>query len=62
VAEAYSGIITADGIENFEQANVVLDDSGDPGDFLSPNNTGNLFIDLDGFSEGISEAVVADAN
>lgn len=50
-AQGYSGIIMEDGIENFQQVSIVLNDSGDPGDFLISNNTGDLFIDLDGFSE-----------
>lgn len=51
IAQGFSGIVTDAGIENLQQVNAVLDDGGDPDDFLIPNNTGDLFIDLDGFSE-----------
>lgn len=51
VANIFSGIVTAAGIENILQVNFLLDDGGDPGDFLSPTGTGDTYIDPDGFSE-----------
>lgn len=53
-----SGIMTANGIENLQQANFMLDNGGDTDTWI-PNNTGRLFIDQDGFSERESAAAVA---
>jgi len=50
-AQAVSGVITDNGIENIQQLGLVIDDGGDPGDFLNPNGTAQLFIDEDGVSE-----------
>jgi len=50
-SDTYSAIVTDSGLENFQRALIVIDDRGDPNDIITPNDTGNLFIDLDGFSE-----------
>jgi len=49
--DTYSAIVTDVGLENFQRALIVIDDRGDPGDIISPNDTGSVFIDMDGFSE-----------
>ncbi len=51
VAQAFSGVITDNGIENIQQLDYVIDDRGDPGNFLIPSDTAQMFIDLDGVSE-----------
>ena len=43
--DTYSGTIGAQGIENLQYAVFQLDDTGDPGGLLIPNDTGRLFID-----------------
>jgi len=58
LATGFSGIITEAGIENFQLADVVIDDGGDPFNDLIPNNTGELFIDETGFSELIPDTTV----
>jgi len=45
--EVISGTITTDGIENFQMAVLLLDDYGDPHNFLIPINTGRAFHDGD---------------
>lgn len=49
--EVYSGEKTAQGINNFQNALLMLDDYGDPNNELIPVNTGRAFKDNDGFSE-----------
>ena len=50
LAIAYSGVLTANGIENVQHVLIMLDDNGDPKGNLIENNTGRLFIDKDGMS------------
>lgn len=38
------------GIKDFQFANLMLDDNGDPADIWIGNNTGRLLEDTDGFS------------
>ena len=49
-AYAISGRVVENGIANFQLANLMLDDNGDPGGFWIENNTGRLLHDSDGFS------------
>lgn len=49
-AYAISGEMTSTGITNFQFANLMLDDNGDPAGVWIENNTGRLIIDSDGFS------------
>ncbi len=49
-AYAISGSVAENGIENFQFANLMLDDNGDPGGFWIENNTGRLLHDGDSFS------------
>lgn len=49
-AYAISGEIAEDGIYNFQFANLMLDDNGDPAGIWISNNTGRLLSDSDGFS------------
>lgn len=51
IAQAFSGVVTDNGIENIQQLDYVVDDRGDPGNFLIPSDTAQMFIDLDGVSE-----------
>lgn len=50
MAIAYSGTLTASGIENIQYVLVMLDDNGDPKNNLIDNNTGRLFVDKDGMA------------
>jgi hypothetical protein len=50
MAIAYSGTLTANGIENIQHVLIMLDDNGDPKGDLIENNTGRLFVDSDGIS------------
>ena len=61
IAQAFSGNVAEGGIKNFQQANSVIDGNGDPGNHLIPDDTGNLFTDLDGITSRVTEAAVADA-
>jgi len=54
-AETYSGIVTANGIENLQTSILVIDDRGDPNDAIIGNDTGRLLVDGDGISENIAE-------
>jgi len=54
VAQAFSGVVTNNGIENIQQLDYVVDDRGDPGNFLIPSDTAQMFIDLDGVSENLN--------
>lgn len=45
---AISGDLFATGILDFQMANMMLDDNGNPNGDLIPNNTGRLFEDGDG--------------
>jgi hypothetical protein len=49
-AQAFSGKLTSDGIENFQSALLMLDDNGDPEGVYIENNTGRLLTDSDGWS------------
>ena len=49
-AIAISGIMTDEGIEDFQYAILMLDDKGDPDEVYIENNTGRLIHDSDGFS------------
>ena len=51
IARAFSGKITQNGIEDFYEVLVMLDDNGDPNNNLIENNQGRLFYDADGISE-----------
>lgn len=47
----FSGLVNSAGITNLQMAFFMLDDGGDPDDEYIPENTGRLFMDLDGFSQ-----------
>ena len=49
-AIALSGVMTQDGIEDFQVAFLMLDDNGDPEGVYIENNTGRLLYDSDLFS------------
>ncbi len=49
-AFAISGTLTEDGIENLQNAVLMLDDKGDPEGVYIENNQGRLLSDSDGFS------------
>lgn len=51
--DAYSGMVTEAGIENFQRALLIVDDRGDPGDRVSPNGSTDLFFDMDALSERV---------
>jgi len=57
-AYAISGKVVEGGIADFQFANIMLDDNGDPGGFWIENNTGRLLHDSDHFSprEGASSS------
>ena len=45
---AVSGTVTENGIENAEDAIIMLDNKGNPDDIFIENGTGRLFVDEDG--------------
>lgn len=49
--DVYSGEKTAQGVSNFQNALLMLNDYGDPNNDLIPVNSGRAFKDNDGFSE-----------
>jgi hypothetical protein len=54
VAYAFTGTLTEEGLINYQNALVMLDDKGDPLNDLIENNTGRLFIDGDGLCTDIT--------
>ena len=56
-AFAMSGEITTDGIVDFEQTSIMLDNFGNPYNEYIENGEGRRFIDQDGFSELITNTV-----
>jgi hypothetical protein len=61
-ALAISGLLTENGIINFEQAVVMLDDFGDPFNVYIENGEGRRFVDQDGISEIVTGRYISKKN